>query len=166
MNIEGKIYLHPGGGPRYKMQVFFKKLDDKATIPSYSKEGDACLDFTATSKTYDDAGNVVYGTGIALAIPEGYVGLLFPRSSVSNKLQVQANSVGVIDSGYRGEIMLKFKPVEGGHSRNISSSEDQYEVGDRVGQLLILPYPQIELLEIGELPESERGDKGWGSTGK
>lgn len=146
--------------------VHFKLLHKDAVIPSYSKEGDACLDFTATSKTYDAAGNAVYGTGIALAIPKGYVGLLYPRSSVSNKLQVQANSVGVIDSGYRGEIIFKFKPIQGGHSRIMTELEDQYEIGDRVGQLLILPYPQIELLEIEELPESERGDKGWGSTGK
>lgn len=164
--MEEKVYIHPGSVSRYMIDIPFKRLDENTVIPSYANEEDAGLDFTATSKTYDDAGNIMYGTSIALAIPKGYVGLLFPRSSVSKKLQILANSVGVIDSSYRGEIIFKFKPIEGGHSRNISTLEDQYEVGDRIGQIVILPYPLVKLSEVDELPDSIRGNNGFGSTGK
>ena len=99
------------------LQVNYIKLEESAITPSYSREGDAGLDFTATSKTYDNAGNVVYGTGIAIEIPKGYLGFLMPRGSVSNKLQMLANSVGLIDSNYRGEILFKFKPTVKGHCR-------------------------------------------------
>lgn len=146
------------------LHVFFTMLHLGATIPSYAKYGDACLDFTATSKVYDEYGNTVYGTGIAMAIPEGYVGLLFPRSSISTKLQTLANSVGVIDSGYRGEIIFKFKPLEPGHAK--TDENDQYEVGDRVGQMLILPYPKVQLMVTSKLPESQRGTGGFGSSGR
>lgn len=81
------------------MDVKIKKLDPNSIIPSYSNPGeDAGLDLKSTSKTYDEYGNTVYGTGLAIEIPKGYVGLLFPRSSVSKTLQSLANCVGVIDS--------------------------------------------------------------------
>ena len=93
------------------MKVNIKKINKDATIPKYSKTGDAGLDLTATSKDIDDYGNVSYGTGLAIAIPSGYVGYLFPRSSISKQSLALANSVGVIDSNYRGEIICKFKPM-------------------------------------------------------
>lgn len=102
---------------------------------------------------------MVYGTGLAVEIPEGYVGLLFPRSSISKKGLTLANSVGVIDSGYRGEIMFKFAITSDRPRKN-----SVYEVGDRIGQLIIMPYPKIEFV-TGELTESERGVGGFGSTG-
>lgn len=148
------------------LQVNYIKLEESAITPSYSREGDAGLDFTATSKTYDNAGNVVYGTGIAIEIPKGYLGFLMPRGSVSNKLQMLANSVGLIDSNYRGEILFKFKPTVKGHCRVNSLFEDQYEVGDRVGQLVILPYPLIELNLTDSLSKTNRGEEGFGSSGK
>jgi dUTP pyrophosphatase len=100
---------------------------------------------------------VTYDTGLSIEIPEGYVGLLFPRSSVSKTTLNLANSVGVIDSGYRGPLMLKFRYLEEG---------DVYEVGDRVAQLVIMKLPFVEIIEVSELSSSERGEGGFGSTGK
>ena len=101
---------------------------------------------------------VTYKTGLALEIPKGHVGLLFPRSSVYKTSMIMSNCVGVIDSGYRGEIMLKFRD----QWRDYSS---RYEVGDRVGQLIIMPYPQVELEEVDNLSSTDRGSGGYGSTG-
>ena len=142
------------------MQVRVKKLHADATIPAYSKPGDAGLDLTAVTATKDQYGNVVYGTGLAIEIPEGYVGLIYPRSSNSKTDLYLTNHVGVIDSGYRGEIMFKYRSIHGLLNSKV------YQLGDRVGQLIIMPYPQIELVEADELSDSERGNGGFGSTGK
>lgn len=142
------------------MKVNIKKIHKGAVIPSYAKHGDAGMDLTAVSKSYDEHGNVVYGTGLAFEIPFGYVGYVFPRSSNSKKDLLLSNSVGVIDSGYRGEVLLKFKHVE-----NMTYGEE-YEIGDRIAQLIILPYPQINFIEVDELTETERGQGGFGSTDK
>ena len=162
------------------MQVKIKKLRDDAVIPKYAKPGDAGMDITATEKFYDEYGNVTYKTGIAMEIPEGYVGLLFPRSSNSKMDLLLANSVGVIDSGYRGEIMFKFKPspiYRNPDPYTINkvndydyidlperNSDESYNVGDRVGQIIIIPYPKIEFVEVDELSSTERGEGGFGST--
>ena len=147
------------------MKVKIKKLHEDAVIPAYAKEGDAGLDFTAVNISKDNVGNITYHTGLAVAIPDGYVGLLFPRSSISKKQQFLTNCVGVIDSGYRGEIMAKFKPVMGSYETILELFEsNEYEIGDRVVQLLIIPYPQIELEEVEELSDTERGYGGFGST--
>ena len=142
------------------MQVKIKRLNDTATIPVYSKPGDAGLDLTATTRDQDEYGNIVYGTGLAVEIPRGYVGLLFPRSSNSKKDLYLANHVGVVDSAYRGEIIFKFRPYKGLLNSSI------YDIGDRIGQLMIIPYPVIELVESDNLSDTERGDDGFGSTGK
>jgi dUTP pyrophosphatase len=142
------------------MQVKVKKLHPDAVIPRYSKAGDAAMDLTAISVDKDEYGNAVYKTGLAIEIPEGYVGLLFPRSSNSKTDLYLTNHVGVIDSGYRGEIMFKYRGVRGLLDAKI------YAKNERVGQLIILPYPQIELIESDTLSETERGDGGFGSTGK
>ena len=148
------------------MQVKIKKLHEGAKVPSYSKEGDAGLDFTAVEISRDNVGNITYHTGLAVEIPQGYVGLLFPRSSISKKQQFLTNCVGVIDSGYRGEIMAKFKPVMGTYDTILDLFEsNEYQVGDKIVQLIILPYPQIEFEEVEELSSSERGHGGFGSTG-
>lgn len=141
------------------MKVKIKKLVENAVIPSYSKPGDAGMDLTAISYKYDKSTNFCheYGTGLSIEIPEGYVGLLFPRSSIYKYDLLLSNHVGVIDSGYRGEIKFKFK------SRFIES--EIYKIGDRIGQIIILPYPQIEFEEVTELSETERGEGGYGSTG-
>ena len=110
-------------------------------------------------------GNVVYGTGLAFEIPEGYVGLLFPRSSNAKKDLLLSNSVGVLDSGYRGEVTFKFKPCEVFEKPDLTYPE-KYEVGDRIGQLIIIPYPHIEFEVVEELSDTDRGAGGYGSTGK
>lgn len=140
------------------MKVKIKKLVESAIIPSYAKEGDAGMDLTATSVWRDDDGNICYGTGLAFEIPNGYVGLLFPRSSNAKKDLILTNSVGVIDSGYRGQITFKFKSCLG--------TDNIYNLGDRIGQIIIMPYPNIEFEEVEELTETERGIGGYGSTGK
>jgi dUTP pyrophosphatase len=139
------------------LKVKIKKVHKEAIIPKYSKLGDACLDLVAVSKTPDSFGNVVFDTGLALEIPSGYVGLVFPRSSICKTMHQLRNCVGVIDSGYRGTIKLVFWG-------NISD-EASYNVGDRIGQIMIFPYPQIEFEEVEELNSTERGIGGFGSTG-
>lgn len=166
------------------MKVKIKKLHKNAVIPTYAKDGDAGMDLTATSLSFDDYGNYVYGTGIAVEIPKGYVGLVFPRSSNAKTNLYLTNSVGVIDSGYRGEIKFKYKCAH-----NVSSyllflwqkyilkrksinvavhtlGISPHNVGDRIGQLIIMPYPSIEFEEVEELSETERGGGSYGSTGK
>lgn len=142
------------------MKVKIKRLNKDAVLPYKAHATDAGMDMVATSRDFDGNGNVVYGTGIAVEIPQGYVGLVFPRSSVSRQDMVLSNSVGVIDSGYRGEITFKFKTV------GSKMYPDMYHVGDRIGQLIILPYPDILWDEVDELEDSDRGDGGYGSTGK
>ena len=145
------------------MQVKTKIINKEIETPvlKYSKQGDAGIDLTATSKWYDEQGNVCYGTNRAFEIPQGYVGLLFPRSSNANKDLLLSNSVGVLDSGYRGEVMFKFK-----YNSSLEDRMKSYQVGDRIGQLIIIPYPTIEFVESEELSETERGYGSYGSTGK
>ena len=150
------------------MKVKVKKLNNSAVIPSYAKNGDAGLDLTATSKFFDECGNICYGIGLAFEIPQGYVGLVFPRSSVSKKQISLSNAVGVIDSGYRGEVVMKFKPslaLDSGQCVTEIHTYGNYNVGDRVAQMIIMPYPNIEFEESDELSETERNDGGYGSTG-
>ena len=137
------------------MKVKIKKLHEDAIIPKYAKDGDAGMDLTAVDVTAD-AGVITYKTGLAVEIPRWHVGLLFPRSSVYKTGQSLTNCVGVVDSGYRGEIMLKF---------TLSPYQREYEIGDRVGQLIIMPYPKIEFEEVEQLTQTDRGEGGYGSTG-
>lgn len=141
------------------MKVKIKKLNESAVIPQYAHSTDAGLDLVATSVEVDNDGNLVYGTGLAFEIPVGYVGLVFPRSSVSLRSLVMANSVGVIDSGYRGEVTAKFKPIR-------QFLQNPYQIGERVAQMVIIPYPHVEFQEVDSLSESDRGTGGYGSTGK
>lgn len=145
------------------MKVKIKKLHKNAITPKYAKNGDAGLDLTTINKEYDENNNIVYKTGLAIEIPENYVGLLFPRSSNSKTDLYLTNHVGIIDSSYRGEIMLKFKSSLCSSGQYVNGKE--YYIGDRVGQLIIIPYPQIEFEEVEELSETERGTGGYGSSG-
>ena len=141
------------------LEIKFKKLTPKAEIPAYAKPGDAGLDLKATSVNFSkDFQCWVYGTGLAVEIPEGYVGLVFPRSSIRKYGLSLTNCVGVIDSGYRGEIMCTFRA-------QCQGTDVLYKVGDKVCQLIIMPYPQINPVEVTELSETERGTGGHGSTG-
>ena len=138
------------------MKVRIKALHPAAQEPVYAKSGDAGMDLHAVEFEMDKHGNYVYRTGLAFEIPDGYVGLLFPRSSVSKTGLSLRNSVGVLDSGYRGEVIFKFAG---------SSNKPVYDIGDRIGQIIVLPYPQVEFEMVRELNETERGEGGFGSTG-
>ena len=141
------------------VMVKVKKLHENAVIPSYSKVGDAGMDLTITREIENTSFSVSYGFGIAMEIPKGFVGLVFPRSSVRNQDLILSNCVGVIDSGYRGELQATFKKTNGLDSI-------KYKVGERGAQIVILPYPQVFMTEVPELSDSERGVGGFGSTGK
>lgn len=146
-----------------KLPLKLKKLNEKAVIPSYGTEGSAGLDLTAISEKTVVEGSisyVSYGTGLAVKIPDGFVGLIFPRSSVtSNTSMILGNSVGVIDSDYTGEITFRFKNL-------LQTGNRKYKVGDKVGQLVIVPYPKIDIEIVEELPVTIRGNGSYGSTGK
>ena len=140
------------------MKIQFKKLNPQAQKPKFGKPGDAGADLVATSVKLE-YNQVIYGTGIAVEIPEGMVGLVFPRSSVRNYDLSMANSVGVIDSGYRGEIMVTF------NLKKPADIQEIYVEGDRIAQLVIMPVPLIQYKEVDELSETERNTSGHGSTG-
>lgn len=166
MNILTKWY--PQIKVNYKkdldLTVKFRKLVPEAVTPRYAQDGDAGMDLTATSFRRAET-FIEYGTGIAVEIPSGHVGLLFPRSSITKAPQGVSlkNSVGVIDSNYRGEILVRFE---------YPSRPDEVwinhvpKVGDKIAQLLIVPYPTIHFEEVEELSDTNRGDGGFGSTGK
>jgi len=149
------------------MKVRVKKINEKAVIPTYSKAGDAGLDIVAVDKKEEAVfnngqithRNVVYSTGLIIEIPKGYVGLIFPRSSISKYDMRLTNSVGVIDSNYRGEVKIKMR-YDSRHGLN------GYEIGNKIAQLVIVKIPNIEIEEAEELTETERGNKGFGSSGK
>ena len=152
------------------MKIKIKKLDPAAIIPTYAKHGDAGMDLTSVSMEikYSDKEEgyttksekyVEYDTGLSMEIPEGYVGYLFPRSSISKTDLLLANCVGVVDSGYRGPIKLRFR-------KSICSANPvRYSPGDRVGQIIIMPVPNFEFEEAEELSDTSRGEGGFGSTG-
>ena len=143
------------------MKVRIKKLNENAVIPSYAKDGDAGMDLVATSIISETDTQITYGIGLALEIPNGFVGLIFPRSSVRKTRLMLSNCVGVVDSGYRGELQATFNKV----NQN-SIAENDYKVGDRIAQIMIIPHPPIEFEEADELSDTERGEGGFGSTGK
>lgn len=137
------------------LKIKIKQLTPTAQLPTKAHATDAGYDLYASSCHYED-GMLHFGTGVAVEIPAGYVGLVFPRSSIANTHLTLSNSVGVIDSGYRGEIKAKFRK---GGTRG-------YNVGDRIAQLIIMPYPEVTFEEVDELNESDRGEGGYGSSGR
>jgi len=145
-----------------QLAVKLKRLSDKAVVPKYANPGDAGMDLTAISEeliTDREMRTLCYGTGLSVDIPEGYVGLIFPRSSVTTKTTLAlGNAVGVIDSQYRGEIKVQFR-------EQARLTGKKYNVGDRVAQLIILPYPEVEFIEVTSLNETVRGNGGFGSSG-
>ena len=148
------------------MIVKIKKLSDAAVLPTKAHATDAGFDLVAVSKEYKN-GYVVYGTGLAFEIPVGHVGLVFPRSSIANTSLSLTNAVGCIDAGYRGEVMAKFKGTVDYMFPGLDDDHnEEYEVGDRIAQLIIIPIPDIEFVESDELSVSDRGTGGYGSSGK
>lgn len=141
------------------MRLKFKKLNPAAVLPHKAHATDAGMDLTCTSVQFSERDQVyVYGTGLAMEIPEGYVGLIFSRSSVFKTGEVLSNCVGVIDSGYRGEVFGKFYQV--------TNLRNCYNVGDRFAQLIVMPIPDIETEWAEELSDTDRGEGGYGSSGK
>ena len=145
------------------MEIKFKKLDPRAVAPVRAHNTDAGFDLVATDITTEvnECGQLilVYHTGLAVEIPEGYFGLFVPRSSVSKKSLNLVNSPGIIDAGYRGEILGKFRSTT-------DVIPAVYKPGERFAQLLILPLPDVTFVESSELSDSDRGEDGFGSTDK
>lgn len=142
------------------MKVKFKKLNGLAQSPSRSNKGDAGFDLVASSIEHPLGSTGVFVeicTGISVEIPTGHVGLVFPRSSITKTKHFLRNSVGVIDSGYRGEIKLRF---------SLDESPSSYQIGDKVAQIIFIKLPTVELIEVEELSTSDRGTGGFGSSGK
>jgi dUTP pyrophosphatase len=168
------------------MKVNVKKLHPDAVIPSYAYSGDACFDLTAVTKEVQND-LIIYGTGLAIQVPLNHVGLIFQRSSVCKKDIILSNCVGVVDQ-YIGEIKFfyrdnKFYPLAIYEdlvdiatkneidylqtSFYLNSPSEHYEIGDRIGQMMIIERPKIEFEEVDELVQTdERGVGGFGSSGK
>ena len=145
------------------MELKIKKLHPAAILPTYGSVGAAGADLYALPVgdpiTIDPGETVFIHTGLSMAIPEGYVGLNFARSGLASKRGLApANKVGVIDSDYRGELMVAL--------HNHGSVPQTVEPGDRVAQFLIMPVIQASFLEVDELDETDRGTGGFGSTGR
>ena len=145
-----------------KVKILVKRLNHDAKLPFRAHDADAGADVFATSKKYIDIDHdvICYGTGLALAIPDGYWVDLRARSSVYKTGQFLANGVGTIDSGYRGEVMAVFY--------NTNTDANSYSIGDRIAQFVVMPNVSpmdVEFVEVDELPSSERGDGGFGSSG-
>lgn len=144
-----------------KAKINFKKLDDRATIPTYGSEFSAGADLYAVCDsdiTIQSGKTVLIHTGLAMEIPEGYGGFIFARSGLASKKGLApANKVGVVDSDYRGEIMVAL--------HNHSNEDKTISHGERIAQLVIMPYLAAEFTECEELSDTVRGQGGFGSTG-
>lgn len=144
-----------------KVNVNFTKLDKRATVPTYATEFSAGADLYALCDediTIAPKQTVLIHTGLAMEIPEGYGGFIFARSGLATKKGLApANKVGVIDADYRGEIMVAL--------HNQSDKEAVISSGERIAQLVILPYLTAQFTECESLCETVRGDGGFGSTG-
>lgn len=145
------------------MQLKVKKLNPEAVLPNYATDGSNGLDLTATAVVVHPD-YVEVRTAISVEIPKGYVGLLFPRSSITKTNMILGNSVGVIDSDYRGEIMFRFKVLDD-PNMSVFKYAKIYKQGEKVGQLLLVAAPKLEVIEVKDLVETERGDGGFGSSG-
>lgn len=139
------------------MEIQIRKVDTNAVLPDYANAHDAGMDLYANASIIIQPQNrVVIPTGIAMAIPEGYVGLIWDKSGLATKSGLKTLA-GVIDSGYRGEISVALY--------NSSAEVYTVEIGKKIAQLLIQPVVMPTIREVGELPDSERGANGFGSSG-
>ncbi len=139
------------------MKLHVKKLHPEAKLPLFAHENDAGMDLCTIDTTEVKAGTrVLIPTGISLAIPEGYVGLIWDKSGISNKVGLKVLG-GVVDAGYRGEILVGLL--------NTSDSDYTFEAGQKIAQLLIQKIEHPEVIEVAELDATTRGDGAFGSTG-
>lgn len=135
-----------------------QQLDFDLPVPGYAHPGDAGLDLYAAHNAIVTGETVLIPTGVAVAVPDGHVGLVCPRSGLSTFGVTVANAPGVVDSGYRGEVMVRLT----------TTSVLRYRVdrGDRIAQLLIVPILRPEITLVDRLDNTERGTNGFGSTGR
>jgi dUTP diphosphatase len=141
------------------IELFVRRLREEAALPERAYAGDAGLDLAACERVELGPGErAVVPTGLAVAIPEGHAGFVQPRSGLAARNGVSVvNSPGLIDSGYRGEIRVVLLNTD-------RTQAFIAEVGERIAQLVVLPVPDVELVEVEELPESVRGVRGFGSS--
>lgn len=142
------------------LQVKFRKLSTSTKLPIKGSLDAACFDVYANSITFKN-GKAVYGLGFATDIPKGYRGVVVPRSNLSKHPWILANSIGIIDSDYRGEWMMVLAPLIG----DMTSTPPPYGVGERCAQIYFEPVLDVEFKEVDELESSVRGTGGFGSTG-
>ena len=143
------------------INVNIKVINQDAVVPKYGTDQAACFDLHATSEAavLPQNGSKFIGTGLTFEIPKGYVMLVFSRSGHGFKNDIRlCNSVGVIDSDYRGEVMVKL--------HNDGQSEYQVAKGERIAQAMIIPHPPVTFSVVENLSETIRGEGGFGSTGK
>jgi dUTP diphosphatase len=142
------------------VRVEFKRLDPAVRLPRRARDGDAGLDLAANQDvTVGPGERALVGTGLAVAIPPGYAGLVLPRSGLASRQGLTlANAPGLIDAGYRGEITIALVNLDPGQ-------EVEVRKGDRIAQLLVVPLAEAEPVDVVELPQSARGEGGFGSTG-
>ena len=143
-----------------EVKVLITRLDSTLPLPRYAKSGDAGADLTsAIDFTLAPGQRQLVPTGMAIALPQGFVALVHPRSGLAIKHGVTlVNSPGTIDSGYRGEISCILINLD-------SKDPVSFKKGDRIAQLVIQSVERAEFIEVTELPDSERGSGGFGSTG-
>lgn len=141
------------------MKLKVKRLSEDAVVPRYATDGAACFDLVATERKIGSDGTATYATGLAFEIPKGHVMLVFSRSGHGFKEGLRlANCTGVIDSDYRGQVVVK---LQADHPQ-----PDWPRVGDRVAQAMLVKLPVVEFEEVEELTETKRGNGGFGSTGE
>lgn len=142
------------------VQISIKKLHSAAQIPGYAYSGDAGVDLRSVeSLTLEPFQRAMVPTGLAIALPEGYAGFVLPRSGLAAKHGISiVNAPGLIDSNYRGELKVVLVNTDSHDSFSI-------EAGDRIAQLVVMPVPCVNFNEVDELPDSERGEGGFGSSG-
>jgi dUTP pyrophosphatase len=140
-------------------EVAFRRLREDAIVPTRAYEGDAGLDLASCERVELGPGErALVSTGVAVAIPEGYAGFVQPRSGLAATHGISVvNSPGLIDSGYRGEVKVILLNTD-------AASAFVVEPGMRIAQLVVLAVPHLDVVELGELPDSERGERGFGSS--
>ena len=150
----------PDSGRAMPLQLPFRRLDASASLPAYARPGDAGLDLASSLEIEVGPGErALVPTGVAVAIPDGYAGLVLPRSGLASRLGLTlANSPGLIDAGYRGEVRCAVVNLDRNHPVTIKR-------GSRIAQLVVVPAPAAQPVWMDDLPPSERGEGGFGSTG-
>ncbi len=138
-----------------------KRLTDTAKIPTYAHDGDACFDIYSDGLLLISGSTQVHETGLKFEIPKGYAMMIYSRSGMGFKDNTRlANCVGVVDSGFVGEVMVKLTKDDG------CLRPLDYKRGDRIAQAMLIPVPVVEFEEVGDVEDTERGDCGFGSSGK